>query len=229
MQAAATQQVRNRPIHTRNTAQDQDEERLHQLSDKISRAGEKKGLCLRPIGIEPIFDEVRLYHGARPWIVAPMKRDPMVGSRIPMPQRSRTELSKLIKAGFDFPTIYVAHELDGDQVEPHQRSEGGHSRLTDAATSRLLPQAPPPRRATSAAARMETNARLAEKTLIRTGKTLGAAAIAPLVVAAAAFAHLDPAVLGVVTLPHLPPRPGTPGAWFVLTHWNWIDEIGGSK
>ena len=202
--------------------------RLEHLSQTVSEAAAALGINLTPVGSDALFRGVRLYDegGPAPWIVARADDDPMVAAGLPIPKRQRAQLEATVAAGFDFPSVYVAHELQpGNSDSSRALAKGvGYRYVEPHEVSLLLPGAPAPTETTRTATRLDRRAKQAHRMLITAGTGLAGAisivAAAP-VLAISSLASLDPAILGAVTLPGTPHHPGNRAAWFIIAHWSW--------
>jgi len=110
-------------------------------------------------------------------------------------------------------------------ARPGPSTFDSHRTLTDAEACQMLAAPPPPGPTTRMAAGLD-HAALAVG-LAAGALALGAAALlaSPLFVVGSLGGTLggtvDPAIIGVLTLPGTGWQPGTPAAWFLLTHWDW--------
>lgn len=189
------------------------------LGRVVASALAKAQLQVPYLGPHPLVVERRLYHpeGNR-WLVCRAQDDPLVARGLPLPAPARAQLDRLVKAGFDFPYLYLAHELpDG---KPASRLHlATPFEVVDAATATaLLGDAPAPASSLKRAEQLDRVIGRGAQALGRAGTSVARSAAA---IAAAPLALVDPIVFGAVIAPGTPPRPGTPAAWFLLTRWHW--------
>jgi hypothetical protein len=203
---------------------------LRDESERVVALARRAGVELECLGVQPLFDETRLYPGPeRSWVLAPANDDPLVRRReLAIPGRELRTLARLLESGLDFPAVYVAHEVPTARLArvrlPGQVGiqPGGFASLDLLASQRLVDPVPVP----------AGTARIARRLGIGAGavlKVLGlgvpvAGAIAGAVASAGSTGlralALDPMVLGAWTLDRRA-VPGSPAAWFVLARWLW--------
>ncbi len=208
---------------------------LSTRADRLAKHAAEHQLHLPCLGVLPLFDEIRAYHGTRSeWVITPASLDPLVRSGgLPVPHEQLRWLEAVEAAGVTFDDIYLAHEVPSGTVfaaEPFrattaQTLPAGRARPTvevlDAARAEAaIGTAPPPSAAIHRAQRLGKQAETVLRGLATaariSGTALAALATAPLSLAAG----LDPIVLGVVS-PDGTTQPGTPAAWFLVAAWTW--------
>lgn len=94
----------------------------HQRIEALSR---RHNLPVRPIGIAPVFEEVRIYQGLdSKWVLSPVENDVFYryyGNKLPVPKWVKSEINRAVALGID-PRAYIAHELprEADDLKPGQ-------------------------------------------------------------------------------------------------------------
>lgn len=194
------------------------------------------------LGIAPLFTDTRLYHGPKTdWVLSLADDDPQAVGGLPVPRAQLRNLRKLVKAGLDFPVLYIAHEVPraataGVGLEPKISPTAAPTRsglvvkqasftpIARETAARLVAAPPPPVRTTRTSKALGTITHTTLRGLGTAAKGVGiaaaAVAAAPLALGALAVSGLDPVLFGA--LPATPdPRPGDPAAYFVLAHWDW--------
>lgn len=199
------------PIATRTRATL--DRRANAFVDRAAGAG----IHIEYLGINPLFDEPRLYRGEKTdWILGPASR----AEDLVVPGAQRERLCRLVAAGVDVPAVYIAHEVPKERTKPHASAAPAGAVILDRDTAdAIIGPVPSPRAAVATAEQLALHS-------ARTLKALGAAAVglavAPFALAigaAASLATLDPIVLGAVPLSTA--RPGAPAAWLALARWDW--------
>ena len=158
-----------------------------------------------PIGQAPLFEGTLVRPGAgADWVIVNLSDDPLWTDveRFPVPGKVLRHLKRLCRAGIDFDTLVIAHEVPGGVCRP-----GEAVRL-----ELILP--PPPRRALLAARVADVLSRMVW--FVAALPALSAAA--PLVVAARV---VDPILIGAKVRPGARVRPGEWASWFYVCHWTW--------
>ena len=214
-------------------------ETLERRAPRLLKSAQRAGADITYLGIAPLFAEPTAYAGElTDWVIGPVvdRSDSVI------PEAEREKLVRLVRAGLDFPLVYVAHEvpkgrLPLDGTAPS--AAGGRpapvtvDRETAAAAVGPAPLAPG---AVAAAARLDGNSRRV-LTVLRKAAPIAAGIVAVPVVAAAAVAAapimllaglltLDPIVFGVIPANPGAPRPGEPAAWYILAQWDWAVTSG---
>lgn len=201
--------------------------RLERQSASTIERAHAAGVAIDFLGINPLFDESRLYEGVdTDWVLAPARKpaDAIV------PTEERKALRRLHEADLDFPLIYVAHEVAKERTREARAlvpdASAGHIVLEAEAADELVGPVPPPATSMTLANKLARQSTQVIRTVRRTGAAVGAVAVgvaaAPVVLvgsAIAGLASLDPIILGAV--PALGSRPGAPAAWYVLARWDW--------
>lgn len=175
------------------------------------------------LGINPIFNESRLYEGGgevNDWIFGPADAH----EDVVVPRKERQTLKRLAEAGFDFPLIYIAHEVPKSKTKELGHNNGtGHTVLDAEVAKELVGPVPPPAASVALGDRLAASSVQVVKNLRRGAIAAGAAVAAPVVLAGGALIGaaqlLDPVVIGAI--PALTSRPGQPAAWFLLARWGW--------
>jgi hypothetical protein len=212
--------------------------RLRRRVDTLERSGERLvksagvvGVDITYLGIAPLFAEPTAYAGElTDWVIGPVvdHTDSVI------PQAERERLVRLVKAGLDFPLVYVAHEVPKGRL-PLGGAPGERSRpvTVDRATAAAAVGPAPLAPETAAAAERLGGSSRRILTVLRKAAPIAAGVVAVPVVAAAAvaaapimlaaglLAGLDPIVFGVIPANPGAPRPGEPAAWYILAQWNW--------
>lgn len=194
------------------------------------------------LGVAPLFADTRLYHGpTTDWVLALADNDPQAVGGLPVPRAQLRNLRKLVKAGLDFPVLYIAHEVPRAAtahagLEPKTTPAIAPTRsglvvkqatftpIAPQTAAQLVAPPPPPARTTRTSKALGTLTHTTLRGIGTAAKGAGiaaaAVAAAPLALAALAASGLDPVLFGA--LPATPdPRPGDPAAYFVLAHWDW--------
>ena len=193
---------------------------LEELGGAVERHAADRGLEVEFLGVEPLFSQPRIYgEGTSPWVLCPAAADPLIQAGLPIPAVQRRRLDAIVKAGMDFPHLYLAHEVTEGRSHLRERPSFEHCRtLTEDETKRLIVRPDAPAATRKSAKRVDQVAR-------GVGRGIGLAATGAAIAVAAPLAlladGLDPAVLGVLTLPGSGHKPGTPAAWFLLARWDW--------
>ena len=141
----------------------------------------------------------------RPWVVAPVERDPLArDGRTIVPGQQLRQLKELADQDLPFQRLAIAHELDPD----------GH-------VSALMPLLRSgPRTCTDEVSRTLVGPVPAHPGLVRAARALGALAGAARSTATAGLdLLLDPIIFGVVA-PSWPVH-GEPCLWYPLVAWRW--------
>lgn len=203
---------------------------VESLVDSVTRRAAAAGAPVEYLGVQPLFEDTRLYVGeTEDWVLAPAEDDAHVRSgAVPIPRAQLAELNRLLNAGLNFPRIYTAHELPDTTtttllpaVRPRGELDFGRRPLTispDVARSLV---GPPPQ----AAKTLRTSAKLGAAATGAFKLVAGLAAgavVAPFALPAALLASLptDPVIFGAIPLDGST-KPGTPAVWFVLARWSW--------
>ena len=131
------------------------------------------------------------------------------------------------EAGIYFPQIYVAHELQPEQVEQLRGQVDGGLELEAVEAAELVGPNPQPPAALARGERMAhhsqqivTGLQTAGKVVV--GVVVGAVVIpvaAAAAVLAAPVAMVDPVVIGAI--PAGLEQPGQPASWYRLVAWDW--------
>ncbi|RIK36804.1 MAG: hypothetical protein DCC55_26205 [Chloroflexi bacterium] len=161
----------------------------------------------------------------REWRLMCLDEDPLFDSPggFPFPDAVLQLLDRIQRAGLEFDTYYVAHEL---LLQP----EGPVGR-----TPLALLQPPPPRQTMEASAKLGGWAgqaqHLASLPLVGAvagltagaalSAALGAMAVGGVGLALSGLALLDPILFGVVADPAQPFQPGTVAAWYAVAVWSY--------
>ena len=78
----------------------------------VQRAAEA-GVDITYLGITPLFGEPQAHAGpTTDWIIGPAAD--LAGAIVPRAERDA--LTRLVRAGIDFPLVYVAHEVPKDRL-----------------------------------------------------------------------------------------------------------------
>lgn len=193
---------------------------LEQTAKYIVEATARSEHRIDFLGVEPLRHTSVWYPGHRPWVVCPAKHDPLVAAGLPIPRRQRVALAGLVKSGYDFGHLYLAHEI-APQVAPPMAAgkpePDGAIPISDAEVARLVIRPEAPAAARQTAARLGRMSRTIGNAAAAAAAGAGAIALAPM----ALLDGLDPAVLGAVVRPCDHGRSRPPAAWFLLAHWNW--------
>jgi hypothetical protein len=142
-----------------------------------------------------------------PWIIGPIERDPMRGSRgrTVLPRKQRTRLKQIAELGVPFQRLAIAHELDSEgpvkQLLPELK-EGPQS-YSDEVTRQLVGEVPPHPTISRAIQTLESPISAATST-------------APL---RALSTILDPIIFGIIA--PTAPQHGEPCLWYPLVAWRW--------
>jgi hypothetical protein len=202
-------------------------ETLDRGGERLVKSARVAGADITYLGIAPLFAEPTAYAGQlTDWVIGPVvdRSDSVI------PQAEREKLVRLVRAGLDFPLVYVAHEVPKGRLPlDGKASSVTVDRATAAAAVGPAPLTP---EAVAAAERLSGNSRriltvLRKAAPIAAGivavPVVAAAAVAaaPIMLAAALLAGLDPIVFGVIPANPGAPRPGEPAAWYILAQWNW--------
>ncbi len=211
--------------------------RLRELADNVQRLAAKDGVDLQPVALARLFDGTLLYneHGSRPLMFADADHDPMFLAGHGIPAANRAAINKAARSGYNFPNVYILHELPPSAFHRGDIAAPKTLRWVDRDEARqLLPPAPPSPATSRTAEHLGRGAELATATARKLvtgfGLALGAIVAAPIaagVVTTAAVgglllaSALDPVVLGALTLPGAGGTTGTPAVFFVVTQWEW--------
>jgi hypothetical protein len=186
--------------------------RANALVDRAARVG----LHVEYLGISPLFDEPRLYRGPKTdWVLGPANRT----EDLVVPRVERDRLRRLVEAGVDVPSVYIAHEVPKERTKAHPAEAPTPVVLSSAEAEGLVGPVPSPVETIQTAERL---AAYSSRTLKALGAVATAAVTAPAVFlagAVASLATLDPIVIGAVPLSTA--RPGAPAAWLALVRWEW--------
>jgi hypothetical protein len=204
---------------------------LRDETQRVVAQARRAGVELTCLGSHPLFPETRLYPGpVTSWVLAPAYDDPLVRrGEMAVPKPELRILARLLKAGLDFPAVYVAHEVPTDRLaraglpsDLRVLQPGSFATLDVAASQRLVDQVPVPARTARVARQLGTGAgtllKLLGLAVPAASAVVGATASAG--AAAMRMLALDPMVLGAWTLDRRT-DPGTPAVWFVLARWLW--------
>jgi hypothetical protein len=201
---------------------------LRDESEQVVAAAGRAGVELECLGVHPLFTGTRLYPGPeRSWVLAPAGEDPLVRrGELAIPGPERRALARLLKAGLDFPGVYVAHEVATARLAgaglPAPPRPGAFTPLDPATSLRLVDPVPVPARTARVARHLGAGAGALLRVLGLAAPVAGAVAGATVAAGGAAMRALalDPIVFGAWTLDRRT-DPGTPAAWFVLARWLW--------
>jgi hypothetical protein len=202
---------------------------LRDETEQVVALAGKAGVELESLGVHPIFTETRLYTGPHTsWVLAPAGDDPLLRrGELAIPRQQRRALTRLLKAGLDFPVVYVAHEVPTAQLaraglrSPVPRP-GGFTAVDLATSLWLVDSVPVPARTAQVSRHLGAGAGALLKVLGLAVPVAGAIAGATALASGAAMRALalDPIVFGAWTLDRRT-DPGTLAAWFVLARWLW--------
>ena len=207
---------------------------LLDLVDQVSCTAAEAGVPVKCLGVQPLFDETRLYAGETSgWVLAPAEDDAHAQSgSFRVPRAQLADLHRLEYAGLNFPAIYVAHEVPNEQtIRGTLPARQTHSEIdvvrqsrtiTPTAARALVGPIPPPARTVRRSANMGQVAtsifkQMAKSVPVMAGLATGAVA-APFVLLSQV--EFDPIIFGAVPL-YDTLMPGTPAVWFELTRWTW--------
>ncbi len=198
---------------------------LDRRSPETLALAKSVGVELEYRGVQPLFKTPRIYTGTdgNDWTIEPLYRD----TDCVVPKDQQAVIRKLLEADLDFRMLYIAHEVEGTKTEDIVRAtDTAHTDITPEKVGELVGPVPAPQHAVTLGDRL--NQRTAKTlTTIKKGAKVGgmtAAGIvaAPVVMvgaAVAALAQMDPIILGVEVIGE--PRVGQPGAFYVVTRWDW--------
>ena len=192
---------------------------LERNSPRLVKTADRAGVHVTYLGIAEIFAEHRAYPGQRTdWIIGPAGINDTV-----IPLAEEKKLKKLVHVGIDFPLVYVIHEIPkGQIVIPGERTNTGDSQpvaLDQQTAAQAIGPVPPPADTSALAERLGRHSQRVLDVLGATVSLAGDIAAAPITLAGAALAGLDPIVLGVI--PIGAPVAGQPAVWYALAQWAW--------
>jgi hypothetical protein len=184
----------------------------------VKTAG-RAGVHVTYLGIAEIFAEYRAYfRQPTDWIIGPAGSGDTV-----IPAAEKKQLQKLVRVGIDFPLVYVAHEIPKGQIailaEMTNMADPRPVTLDHQTATRAIGPVPPPPGTSALAERLGCHSQRLLDVLGVAVPIAGAIAAAPLKLAAATLAGLDPIVFGVI--PAGAQVPGQPAAWYALAQWAW--------
>lgn len=189
---------------------------LIQKHTNVEIIATKKQLPVRFLGYSPIFSETRIYQGPESdWALMNLADDPLYysnGQRLIVPSVVAQDINSIVKAGIDFSTIYIAHEIPKGSIK-----QGEEIPLE------LIAPPPPPdvvRRVKKRSRGAETfwqKVMAAIQVMITTGAatTIGAASFVGALVA------FDPVLFGVLVDEEWQVNGKPIGLWYYITHWYW--------
>lgn len=196
----------------------------------VKRAGDA-GIDITFLGIMPLFRDIRAYAGPHTdWIIRPA--DDQTDAIVPKAQRET--LRRLVRAGINFPLVYIAHEIPKGRLALPSHAvdmpEPQPATVEQAVAADAIGPVPPSADTTALAQRLGRSSQHL-LTALRTALPIAGAIVAtPILIASAPFllagaavgalaVGLDPIIFGVI--PADLARPGQPAAWYVLARWEW--------
>jgi hypothetical protein len=203
----------------RGSASDARVGRLERKMQRIVTDAGQAGVDIDYLGINPLFNETRLYAGVdTDWVLQPVRE---AGDAV-VPKHERRIIEQLIASGaVESPLVYVAHEVPKERSKELVLPEGPVV-VTRSTAANLVGPVPEPKDSLALGEALGERAQRVMHTAGQAVRTVGTAAAtvatAPMV-ALAGLATLDPIVLGAI--PAGASNVGEPAGWFVLARWDW--------
>ena len=184
---------------------------------------ERNNLSLLFLGYAPIFSGTRVYRGRDcDWAMMHLGDDPVYcfyGQRLYAPRPVIEQMERIVQAGIEFDTIFIAHEIPVGSVKPGE----------PVPLELIIP--PPHPQVRRRLSFLESTVMrwwgFVTKVLAGTAKmaAITAIATATTAVGVAALVAQDPVLFGV-QFDNAWQVNGQPvGMWYYLTHWYWpVDE-----
>jgi hypothetical protein len=182
---------------------------------------EEHNLPIRFIGLGRLPESFQVFEGPDcDWVLQSVPDDPLYQHRndhLPVPAAVRTELSRMIEVGVDFPATFIAHAVP----------TGAMKDKTEVALSQVAPL--PHRKVTARLRALDKASTLllrGTEAVIKAAAVAGAlalpvAAAVALPLVAAPLVVLDPILFGVEVVDGWQTETGHIATWTYLAHWHW--------
>ena len=184
----------------------------------LERRAREHQLPVRFGGYHPVFtghQVVLLPDAPTDWVVMNITQDPVFTSSrkstrkgtLYVPDKVLAEVQRALRAGIDFDSIFIAHEVEKGSVSPHSALD----------LHTLMPQRPG-----ALAQKHEFRQRTVSSFWRGIGRAVSGMFTAP-VTAAAALSQpdLDPVLFGVNYDSRFSHNEQAVGMWYYITHWYW--------